>query len=80
MCNYFLVKIIFWKSFTIFYKVELIHPCFPMLYYFSQFNVENTISLTSVIWLMYSLYKNEYRIFKPVKTIIRKGLRQNEEK
>jgi hypothetical protein len=24
--------------------------------------------------LMYSLYKNEYRIFKPVEIIIRKGL------
>jgi hypothetical protein len=28
---------------------------------------------------MYSLYKNEYRIFKPDETTIRKGLRQNEE-
>jgi hypothetical protein len=27
---------------------------------------------------MYSLYKNEYRIFKPVETVIRRGLRQIE--
>jgi hypothetical protein len=27
------------------------------------------------IWLMYSLYKNEYRIFKSVETTVRKGLR-----
>jgi hypothetical protein len=30
--------------------------------------------------LNYSLYKNEYRIFKPVETTIRKGLRYKEEK
>jgi hypothetical protein len=29
---------------------------------------------------MYSLYKNEYRIFKPVETNIRKELREKEEK
>jgi hypothetical protein len=29
---------------------------------------------------MYSLYRNEYRIFKLVETTIRKGLRQKEEK
>jgi hypothetical protein len=28
--------------------------------------------------LIYSLYKNEYRIFKPVETTIKKGLRQKE--
>jgi hypothetical protein len=27
------------------------------------------------IWLMYSLYMNEYRIFKPVETTRREGLR-----
>jgi hypothetical protein len=27
------------------------------------------------IWLIYSLYKNEYRIFKPVEATIRRGLR-----
>jgi hypothetical protein len=26
------------------------------------------------IWLLYSLYKNEYRIFKLAETTIRKGL------
>jgi hypothetical protein len=29
--------------------------------------------------LMYSLYKTQYRIFKPVETTIRKGLREKEE-
>jgi hypothetical protein len=29
---------------------------------------------------MYSLYKNEYRIFKPIETTIRRGLRKKEEK
>jgi hypothetical protein len=29
---------------------------------------------------MYSLYKNEYRIFKAVETTIRRGLREKEEK
>jgi hypothetical protein len=29
---------------------------------------------------MYSLYKNECRIFKPVETTIRRELRQKEEK
>jgi hypothetical protein len=29
---------------------------------------------------MYSLYNNEYRIFKSVETTIRKGLRYKEEK
>jgi hypothetical protein len=28
---------------------------------------------------MYSLYKNEYRIFKPAENIIRRGLRKKEE-
>jgi hypothetical protein len=32
------------------------------------------------VWLMYLLYMNEYRIFKPVKNIIRRGLRQKREK
>jgi hypothetical protein len=32
------------------------------------------------IWLMYSLYKNEFRIFKPFEINIRNGLRQKEEK
>jgi hypothetical protein len=27
------------------------------------------------IWLIYFLYKDKYRIFKPVETIVRKGLR-----
>jgi hypothetical protein len=27
------------------------------------------------IWLMYFLYKNEYKLFKPVEITIRKGLR-----
>jgi hypothetical protein len=31
--------------------------------------------LRRLIWLMYSLYKNEYRIFKPVEITIRRGLR-----
>jgi hypothetical protein len=30
------------------------------------------------MWLMYSLYKNEYRILKSVETTKRKGLRYNE--
>jgi hypothetical protein len=29
---------------------------------------------------MYSLYKNEYRIFKPAETTIRRELRKKEEK
>jgi hypothetical protein len=29
---------------------------------------------------MYSVYRKEYRIFKPVEIIIRRGLRQKEEK
>jgi hypothetical protein len=29
---------------------------------------------------MYSLCKNEYRIFKPVETTIRRGLREKDEK
>jgi hypothetical protein len=29
---------------------------------------------------MYFLYKNEYKIFKPVETTIRKGLKYKEEK
>jgi hypothetical protein len=36
--------------------------------------------LTRWIWLMYSLYKNEYRIFKPVEITIRRGLRYKGEK
>jgi hypothetical protein len=27
------------------------------------------------VWLMFFLYKNEYRIFKPVEMKIRRGLR-----
>jgi hypothetical protein len=29
---------------------------------------------------MYFLYKNEYRIFKPVEVIVRRGIRQKGEK
>jgi hypothetical protein len=29
---------------------------------------------------MYSLYKNEYRIFKPVEITMRRGLKEKEEK
>jgi hypothetical protein len=29
---------------------------------------------------MYYLYKNEYRIFKPVEATIKRGIRQKEEK
>jgi hypothetical protein len=36
--------------------------------------------LRRLIWLVYSLYKNQYRILRPAETTIRKGLRQNEEK
>jgi hypothetical protein len=32
------------------------------------------------IWLMFSLYKNEYRIFKLVETTVRRGLEQKEGK
>jgi hypothetical protein len=32
------------------------------------------------IWLMYFIFKNEYRIFKPVKITIKMGLREKEEK
>jgi hypothetical protein len=32
------------------------------------------------MWVMYFLYKNECRIFKPVEITIRRGLRQKGEK
>jgi hypothetical protein len=32
------------------------------------------------MWLIYSLFKNEYRLLKLVETTIRKELRWNEEK
>jgi hypothetical protein len=38
--------------------------------------------LTRLIWLMYYLYKNEYRIFKPIEITTQRGLRykgENEE-
>jgi hypothetical protein len=33
------------------------------------------IVLNIVPWLMYTLYKNEYRIFKPVEITIKRGLK-----
>jgi hypothetical protein len=36
--------------------------------------------LRKEMWLMYSLYKNEYRIFKLFQTTIRRGLWEKEEK
>jgi hypothetical protein len=36
---------------------------------------EGKRKLRRCIWLMYTLYKNECRIFKPVETTIKRGLR-----
>jgi hypothetical protein len=40
-----------------------------------EMNPATRLSHRTLIWLMYFLYKNEYRIFKPIEITTRKGLK-----